>query len=127
MSRPVRPIALVILTACMAYPGVTLLWQGLYPFVAGDYFNLVGQTGPWMALAAQLHVSPIVVLGLKALLGLLWVLGVLGLWAGDGRAYPLVVAAAVGTLLYPGGGMVMAALALVCLIFFRERDEQVPA
>ena len=127
MSRPVRPIALVILTACMAYPGVTLLWQGLYPFVAGDYFNLVGQTGPWMVLAAQLHVAPIVVLGLKALLGLLWVLGVLGLWAGDGRAYPLVFAAAAGTLLYPGGGMVMAALALVCLIFFRERDEQVPA
>jgi len=126
MSRPVRPIALVILTACMAYPGVTLLWQGLYPFAAGDYFNLVGQTGPWMALAAQLHVPPVVVLGLKTLLGLLWVLGVLGLWAGDGRAYPLVVAAAIGTLLYPGGGMVMAALALVCLIFFRERDEQVP-
>ena len=87
MSRPVRPIALVILTACMAYPGVTLLWQGLYPFAAGDYFNLVGQTGPWMMLASKLHIAPIVVLGLKALLGLLWVLGVLGLWAGDGRAY----------------------------------------
>jgi hypothetical protein len=55
MSRPVRPVALVILTACMAYPGVTLLWQGLYPFVAGDYFNLVGQTGPWMALATRFH------------------------------------------------------------------------
>ena len=127
MSRPVRPVALVILTACLAYPGVTLLWQGLYPFVAGDYFNLVGQTGPWMILATKLHIAPIVVLGLKAVLGLLWVLGVLGLWAGDGRAYPLAVLAAAGTLLYPGGGMVMAALALVCLIFFREQQEEVPA
>jgi len=120
-------VALVILTACMAYPGVTLLWQGLYPFVAGDYFNLVGQTGPWMALAASLHIAPIVVLGLKSLLGLFWILGVLGLWAGDGRAYPLAVLAAAGTLLYPGGGTVMAVLALVCLIFFRERHEEIPA
>ena len=127
MSRPVRPVALVILTACMAYPGVTMLFQGLYPFVAGDYFNLVGQTGPWMALAASLHIAPIVVLGLKSLLGLSWILGVLGLWAGDGRAYPLALFAAAGTLLYPGGGMVMAALALVCLIFFRENREEVPA
>jgi hypothetical protein len=127
MSRPVRPVALVILTACMAYPGVTLLWQGLYPFVAGDYFNLVGQTGAWMMLATKLHIPLIIVLGLKSLLGLLWVLGVLGLWAGDGRAYPLALLAAVGTLLYPGGGMVMAALALVCLIFFREKPEEVPA
>ena len=127
MSRPVRPIALVILTACMAYPGVTLLWQGLYPFVAGDYFNLVGQTGPWMALAAQLHVAPIVVLGLKALLGLLWVLGVLGLWAGDGRAYPLALLAAAGSLLFPGGPMVMGLIGLVCLLGFRETEGVVPA
>ena len=127
MSRPVRPVALVILTACMVYPGVTLLYQGLYPFVTGEYFNLVGQTGVWMALAAKLHVPPIVVLGLKSLLGLFWVMGVLGLWAGDGRALPLVAAAAVGTLLYPGGAMVMAVLALVCLIFFREKAAEVTA
>ena len=127
MSRPVRPVALVILTACMAYPGVTLLWQGLYPFMAGDYFNLFGQTGPWMALATRFHIAPIAVLGLKSVLGLLWVLGVLGLWAGDSRAYPLALIAAAGTLLHPGGGMVMAALALVCLIFFREKPEEVPA
>jgi hypothetical protein len=67
------------------------------------------------------------VLGLKSVLGLLWVLGVLGLWAGDSRAYPLALIAAAGTLLHPGGGMVMAALALVCLIFFREKPEEVPA
>ena len=127
MSRPVRPVALVILTLCMLYPGVTLLWQGLYPFVAGEYFNLVGQLGPWMTVAAALHVPPIVVLGLKAVLGLLWVVSVPGLWAGDGRAYPLAVLAAAGSLLYPGGGMAMAVIGLACLIFFRERDEEVPA
>src|SRR2546428_107785 len=60
MTRPVRPVALVILTACMLYPGLTLLWQGLNPFVAGDYFNLMGQTGPWMAAAAKLGLPRIV-------------------------------------------------------------------
>ena len=127
MTRPVRPIALVILTACMIYPGVTLLYQGLYPFVAFEYFNLVGQLGVWMTLGEKLHVSPVIVVLLKAGLGAAWVAGVLGLWAGDGRAYPLALLAAVGTLLYPGGAMVMAVLALVCLIFFREDPEQVPA
>ena len=127
MSRPVRPVALVILTACMAYPGIALLYQGIYPVVAGDYFNLVGQTGPWMMLAASFHVAPIVVLALKAALGTAWVLGVLGLWAGDARAYPLAVLAAAGSLLHPGGAMVMSALALVCLIFFRERPGTIPA
>jgi len=65
--------------------------------------------------------------GLKALLGLAWVGGVLGLWAGDGKAYPLALGAAALTLLYPGGGMVMAVLALVCLIFFRENADEVAA
>ena len=64
---------------------------------------------------------------LKAGLGAAWILRVLGLWAGDWRAYPLVLFAAAGTLLYPGGEMAMAALALVCLIFFRERAEEVHA
>ncbi|TMQ51987.1 MAG: hypothetical protein E6K73_04190 [Candidatus Eisenbacteria bacterium] len=127
MTRPVRPIALVILTACMIYPGVTLLYQGVYPFVTGEYFNLVAQLGVWMTLAQKLHVSPVLVTFLKTGLGAAWVAGVLGLWAGDGKAYPLALLAAVGTLLYPGGAMVMAVLALVCLIFFREDPEQVPA
>jgi hypothetical protein len=69
MNRPIRPIALAILTACMAYPGITMLYQGLYPFWAGDYFNLVGQTGPWMALAVKMGLPPIAVLGAKALIG----------------------------------------------------------
>jgi len=127
MSRPVRPIALVILTICMVYPGVTLLWQGLYPFVAGEYFNLVGQTGPWMDLARSLHVAPIVVLGLKSAIGAAWLLGVLGLWAGDARAYRLALLGAAGSLLHPGGAMFMGALGLVCLIFFREKESEVPA
>src|SRR5258708_20182125 len=99
MTRPVRPVALVILTACMAYPGVTLLWQGLYPFVAGEYFNLVGQTGPWMALAAQLHLPPIVVLGPTALLAQFSALGLRGLSARDGRAHPPALPPATRTLL----------------------------
>ena len=127
MNRPVRPVALVLLTACMVYPGVTLLWQGAYPFVAGEYFNLVGDTGLWMTLAAKIGLPPIAALGAKALLGLAWVAGVLGLWAGDWRAYPLALLAAAGSLLHPGGAMVMGVIGLVCLIFFRENAENVPA
>jgi len=52
---------------------------------------------------------------------------VLGLWAGDGRAYPLVLLAAVGSLLYPYGPTVMGVIALVCLLVFREGEEVVPA
>ena len=127
MTRPVRPVALVILTACMAYPGITLLWQGLYPFVAGEYFNLVGQTGPWMAIVQKLGLPPIVALAAKTGLGLAWIAGVLGLWAGDGRAYPLALLAAAGSLLTLGGPMVMGVIGLVCLIFFRESEDTVPA
>lgn len=127
MKRPVRPVALVILTLCMIYPGVTMLYQGLYPFVAGEYFNIVGQQGPWMDLAARLHIPPLVVLLAKSGLGAAWVAGVLGLWAGDGRAYPLVLLAAAGSLLYPYGPTVMGAIALVCLLLFREDEKVVPA
>ena len=127
MPRPVRPIALVILTTCMVYPGVTMLYQGLYPFVAQDHFNLVGDQGPWVRFALQMGIPVVAVYLAKAALGTAWVLGVLGLWAGDGRAWPLALLAAVGTLLYPGGAMVMAVAALICLIFFREKPEEVPA
>jgi hypothetical protein len=127
MNRPVRPIALVLLTACAAYPGITMLYQGLYTFVAGEHFNLVGQVGPWMMLAQKMSIPPVAVLGLKALLGAAWVFGVLGLWAGDGRALPLVGLAAVGSLLYPWGPIFMGALALICLLFFREAPDTIPA
>src|SRR5439155_1029198 len=69
MTRPVRPVALVLLTACMIYPGITLLWQGLYPLIAGEYFMLVGQTGPWMAIVQKLGLPPVVALAGKAGLG----------------------------------------------------------
>ena len=127
MLRPVRPVALVILTACMLYPGVTMLYQGVYPFVAQDWFNLVGQQGPWMDLAHRLGIPLVAVTLAKAALGAAWLGGVLGLWAGDGRAYPLALLAALGSLLYPGGPMVMGAIGLVCLVFFREKPDAVPA
>ena len=127
MTRPIRPVALVILTAAMIYPGVTMLYQGLYPFVTGEYFNLVARQGVWMELAAKWGIPLVVPNLVKAGLGGAWIAGVLGLWAGDWKAYPLALLAAAGTLLYPGGGMVMAVLALICLLVFREGDKVVPA
>jgi len=127
MLRPVRPVALVILTACMLYPGVTQLYQGAYPLWAGEWFNLVGDQGPWMAIALRLGLPPLAVAGAKMALGAAWVFGVLGLWAGDGRAYPLALLAAAGSLLHPGGPMVMGVIGLVCLLFFREKPDTVPA
>src|SRR5262245_22566167 len=127
MNRPVRPIALVILTACAVYPGLTTLYQGLYPLWAGDYFNLVGQLGPWMMLAQKVGIPPVAVLGAKAVVGAAWIFGVPGLWAGDGRALPLVLFAAVLSLLNPFGPTAMAVLALACIGFFRERPGTLPA
>jgi len=127
MLRPVRPVALVVLTACMLYPGVTQLYQGVYPFIAQDWFNLVGDQGPWFALAHKLGLPLFVMAGAKAALGAAWLFGVLGLWAGDGRAYPLALLAAFGSLLYPGGPMVMGVIGLICLLFFREKPDVIPA
>ena len=127
MTRPVRPVALMILTVCMVYPGVTMLFQALYPFVAGTDFTLVGQVGPWATLGAKAGIPAIAVYALKALLGLAWLGGVPGLWAGDWRAYPLVLLAALGSVLYPVGPSIMGVIALICLLGFRENAEQVPA
>lgn len=127
MTRPVRPIALVILTACMIYPGVGLLWQGLQPFVTGAQFNLVGQEGPWMTLAAHLGLPVMVPMMAKVVLGASWVLGVLGLWAGENRAYPLALFAAGASVLCPYGPTVMGIIGLVCLLGFRENPEEVLA
>jgi hypothetical protein len=127
MTRPVRPGALVVLTACAVYPGLTLLFQGLYPFVTGEPFSLVGQYGPWMDLAAKLHLPLPAVQLAKAFVGLLWLAAVPGLWAGDGRAYPLALAAAALSLLYPWGPTVMGVVGLVCLLGFREDAAAVPA
>jgi len=127
MTRPVRPIALFILTLCMVYPGVTMLFQGLYPFGAGTEFRLVSDPGPWHHFAMRMGFPTIVMDLIKAGIGLLWVAGVPGLWAGDGRAYPLVLLAAFGSLLNPIGPTVMSVIALVCLLGFREDRAQVPA
>jgi hypothetical protein len=130
MKRPVRPVALAVLTACVLYPALGFIFQGLYAFVAGEPFTLVGQPGPWFDWAkkmnAPLWMTPVLNL-VKAGIGAAWAAGVLGLWAGDGRAIPLVVLAAVGTLFYPGGGMVMAVLGLIVLFAFREDEKVLPA
>jgi hypothetical protein len=127
MTRPVRPIALVILTLCMIYPGLTSAFQGLYPFVAGEHFWLMNHMHPWVALGLRLGVPVVVSYLLVTGVGLLWLIGVPGLWAGDGRAYPVVLLAALGSLLMPVGPSIMSALALVVLVFFREHEHHVPA
>lgn len=127
MTRPVRPVALVILTLCMVYPGVTSLFQGLYPFIAGEHFWLKGQIHPWVAVAIHMGLPVFVPYLLIAGVGLLWLLGVPGLWAGDWRAYPLVLFAALASLLMPTGPTIMAIIALIVLLAFRENGEEVPA
>jgi len=127
MTRPVRPVALVILTACMVYPGVTMLFQGGYPFVAGEWFNLRADYGLWAMMALRFGIPPLAIDGVKMLVGAAWAAGVLGLWAGDMKAYPLVLGAAAITLLYGGGPTIMSILALICLLGFREKAEEVPA
>jgi hypothetical protein len=67
------------------------------------------------------------VLGVKCAIGALWGLGVLGLWAGEHRAYPLALLAAAGSLLFPFGPTVMGVIGLVCLLGFRETEDVVPA
>jgi hypothetical protein len=127
MTRPVRPGALVILTLCAIYPGLTLLFQGIYPFWTGEQFYLVGQAGPWIDLATRLHLPLAAFLAAKALIGLLWLAAVPGLWVGDGRAYPVALAAAALSLLCPWGPSIMGAIGLVCLLGFREDPDRVPA
>ena len=127
MTRPVRPIALVILTICMIYPGAAMLFQGAYPFVAWEQVMVAGRQDPWMSWALQAHLPQILPILAKIVVGGLWVAGVLGLWAGDRRAMPLVIAAAVLTLFYPTGAIAMAVLALIVLFRFREDPSQVTA
>ncbi len=127
MTRPIRPGALVILTVCAIYPGLTLLFQGLYPFVTGEQFTLMGQVGPWIEWATRLHVPLVPVLAAKTLIGLLWLAGVSGLWAGDARAYPVTLLAAALTVLCPVGPSIMGIVGLICLLRFREDAAQVSA
>jgi hypothetical protein len=127
MKRPVRPVALVILTACALYPGLSSVFQGFYSWVAGEWFTLVGQQGLFVDLAVKLGLPAVVPNTLKGLIGLAWLAAVPGLWAGDARAYPLALLAAAGSLLLGPGPAVMGVLGLVSLIAFRETEEVRPA
>src|SRR5260221_702087 len=53
MKRPVRPVALVILTLRPLYPGLTSVFQGLYPWVARQEFALVAQQCAFVDLALR--------------------------------------------------------------------------
>jgi len=126
MLRPVRPVALVVLTACALYPGLTFAFQGLYAFVTGYHYNQLGDFGPWVDLTMRLGIHPIWAWAAKTAVGLMWLAGVPGLWAGDWRAYPLVLFAAFLSLLYPGGPMLMGAIGMLCLLAFREKSTDIP-
>ena len=127
MKRPVRPIALVILTLCALYPGLTSVFQGLYPWVAGQEFALISRQGPFIELCLNLGLPVWVPYLFKAAVGGAYLAGVPGLWAGDWRAWPLVLMGALGSLLLGPGPGVMGIVAIICLTVFRETSAQQPA
>lgn len=128
MKRPVRPVALVVLTALALYPGLTAVFQGLYPWVTGQPFNLLGQEGALVDLFVKTLKMPIAIPNLlKAAIGLAWLGAVPGLWAGDWRAYPLALLAAAGSLLLGPGPAAAGVIGLVCLVAFRETEQVIPA
>lgn len=127
MKRPVRPVALVILTLCALYPGLTSLFQGLYPFVCGQEFALLGQQGVFVDTLVNFGLPIWVPALMKAGIGGAFLAGVPGLWAGDWRAWPLVLLGAAGSLLLGPGPGVMGLIALVCLTVYRETPSTLPA
>ena len=81
MKRPVRPVALVVLTACALYPGLTSVFQGLYPWVNGQEFALLSQQGAFVDLSLKLGL-PIWAPNLfKAAVGGAYLAGVPGLFS----------------------------------------------
>ena len=127
MKRPVRPVALVILTLCALYPGLSSVFQGLYPWVTRQEFALVGQQGVFVDMALKFGL-PIWAPNLaKAAIGFAYLAGVPGLWAGDWRAWPLVLLGALGSLLLGPGPGVMGIIAIICLTVFRETPQHQPA
>ena len=127
MKRPVRPVALVILTLCALYPGLTSAFQGFYPWVTGQEFALLGRMGAFVDLPFKMGMATWVPHLVKGLIGLAWLGGVPGLWAGDGRAVPLTALAALGSLLLGPGPAVMGVVGLLCLFVFRETEQHLPA
>lgn len=127
MKRPVRPVALVILTLCALYPGLSAVFQGFYPWVTGQEFALVGHMGGFVDLPVRMGMKTWVPHLVKGLIGLAWLAGVPGLWFGDWRAVPLVVLGALGSLLLGPGPAVMGIVGLICLVVFRETEQHRPA
>ncbi|MCE9627291.1 MAG: hypothetical protein K8R56_05165 [Candidatus Eisenbacteria bacterium] len=127
MKRPVRPVALVILTLCALYPGLTSLFQGLYPFVCGQEFALLGQQGVFVDTLVKFGLPIWVPSLMKAGIGGAFLAAVPGLWAGDWRAWPLALLGAAGALLLGPGPGVMGLIAIVCLTVFRETPSTLPA
>jgi hypothetical protein len=127
MNRPVRPVALLLLTLCALYPGLTSVFQGLYPWVCHQPFNLMSEQGPLVDFALKMGLNIAIPNLIKAGIGLLWLAGVPGLWAGEWKAWPLVLVAALGSLLLGPGPGVMGLMALVCLTVFRETSQHQPA
>ncbi|HEV2104949.1 MAG TPA: hypothetical protein VGU27_04405 [Candidatus Eisenbacteria bacterium] len=127
MKRPVRPVALVILTLCALYPGLTSVFQGLYPWVAAQPFNIQGQEGVFVTTLVHFGAPIWVPNLLKAAIGAAWLAGVPGLWAGDWRAWPLTLLAAVGSLLLGPWPAVMGIVGILCLTVYRETARQQPA
>lgn len=127
MKRPVRPVALVILTACALYPGLTSVFQGIYPWVNGQEFALLGQHGVFVDTLVNFG-SPIWLPNvMKIAIGGAYLAAVPGLWAGDWRAWPLALLGAVGSLLLGPGPGVMGIIAIICLTVFRETSAHQPA
>jgi hypothetical protein len=127
MKRPVRPVALVILTLCALYPGLTAVFQGLYPWVAGQPFVQVGQQGMFVDTMLGFGLPVWLPNLLKAGIGLAWLASVPALWIGEGRAWPLALLAAAGSLVLGPGPAVMGIVGLVCLTVFRETEQHLPA
>jgi hypothetical protein len=127
MKRPVRPAALVILTLCALYPGLTSVFQGLYPWVTGHVFEQIGQQGAFVDMLVKLGLPVIVPNLVKAAIGLAWLASVPALWIGEGRAWPLALLAAAGSLLLGPGPAAMGVVGLVCLTVFRETEQHLPA
>ena len=128
MKRPVRPVALVILTLCALYPGLTAVFQGFYPWVTGQEFALVGQMGVFVDLPVKMGFA------------------IVGAAPGQGpgragvarrRARPVggrgpracrwSRSRRSGSLLLGPGPAVMGIVALVCLFGFRETEQHQPA
>lgn len=127
MKRPVRPVALLILTLCALYPGLTAVFQGFYPFISVAEFTLLDQQGPLVDMGLKLGLPVAVPYLIKGFIGLAFLGAVPGLWAGDWRAWPLALLGALGALLLGPGPAVMGVIAIICLTVFRETDQHQPA